>query len=50
MAEVLRKEAESKLSLSDSLVVDFVQDEKHQNWVKWVHASINKHFNDKKSS
>ena len=50
MAEVLRKTADNSLTFAGSLVTELAQDEKHISWIKWVHASINKHFMDRKST
>jgi hypothetical protein len=48
MPEVLRKSNFDTLSFSDNLNLDFNADEKHYDWAIWIHASINKHFEDRK--
>jgi len=50
MAEVLRKTASSQLTMDYLLSVELAQDEKHISWVKWLYASVNKHFMDRKGS
>lgn len=44
MPAVLRHTTTSVLELTDNYVVELLQDEKHPDWFRWVHASINKHF------
>jgi len=50
MPEVLRKDSSSQLSISSVTQISFIADEKDGDWVKWTHASINKHFEDRKST
>lgn len=48
MAEVKRPSSETLLNLTNTLLLVLDASEKHQAWVRWIHASINKHFEDNK--
>ena len=50
MAEVLRDTVISVLDLSDNINIYVVPEEKHVHWIRWVYASINKHFSDRLSA
>ena len=50
MAVVIRPSAESVLDLTQVLDLEVASDEKHQSWVRWIIASINKHFIDNKGT
>lgn len=49
MAEVIRPSAENQLILTGEAVLDFAPNQIHFDWVRWCYASINKHFDDRKS-
>jgi hypothetical protein len=50
MAEVIRPPSENVLTLTDSVVLEVLSDEKHEAWYRWLYASINKHFIDNKGT
>jgi hypothetical protein len=50
MAEVIRPYPESELILTDTLTLNLLADEKHEAWIHWIYASINKHFTDNKGT
>jgi hypothetical protein len=46
MAEVIRPSTVTNLEVTQSVAYLFDPAEKHYRWVRWVNASINKHFTD----
>jgi len=50
MAEVIRPSGESILVPNDSVGLQYNPIEKHHFWMKWIHASVNKHFTDNKGN
>lgn len=50
MAVVIRPSSESVLELTQQIDIELLADEKHEAWVRWLHASINKHFLDNKGT
>ena len=48
MAIVIRPAVENVLDLTQILGLEVASDEKHQSWVRWIIASINKYFIDNK--
>ena len=48
MAEVFRKTATNTLVLTDTIVTVFTDIHINASWVRWIYASINKHFDNHK--
>lgn len=48
MAAIFRQTVVSLLQLADGFELELVADEKHPDWVRWIYASINKHFSTTK--
>lgn len=46
--EVTRPAAQNQLILTSETDIDFTPSEIHFAWVRWIYASINKHFDDRK--
>lgn len=49
MALVLRENPAQSLVLTDTLAIDLVTSELNFAWIGWIHASINKHFEDRRN-
>lgn len=47
--DVYRPLASNQLILAGAPTIDFTPNEIHFAWVRWIYASINKHFDDRKS-
>ncbi len=50
MATLFRPPASNAISFSDAVVLVMDATGKHQAWVRWIHASINTHFQNNKGS
>lgn len=48
MPEILRKNSSNIFTINSSVVIQLQADEKDANWIRWTHASVNKHFEDRK--
>ena len=49
MASVYRPHGDNELILTGDIDADFTPAQIHFDWVRWCYASINKHFEDRKS-
>jgi len=50
MAAIIRHSASNTMQLLHGTIIELLPEEKHPDWVRWVHASVNKHFLTNKGS
>lgn len=50
MSEVIRPQSESELNLTAATALTFDPYQIHYAWIRWIVGSVNKHFDDRKSS